>query len=201
MRSHLPKVSEMTPTGDPSIFEHGGRRYHVPGSFPQKLVYFLLGCLTLLVGLWFCWDPLGRLLFGERAEARVVRIVKVTPGAGDEIIRYRCKFSDEHDRSVTFQHYVQVMLGGSERTLRLGVDSRVKPYANVNDTLDIVFYKKDIFAFVPWSGRTWGFGVLYAIIGLVFFGFGLPMLLAVGKPIEIDPEAHDKPGGEDPPTR
>jgi hypothetical protein len=185
------KVSEMSPTDDPSIFEYEGRFYHVPGSFGPKLAYLLLGVAVLIVGIWFAWEPASRVLFGHTASARVVRIVKITPGAEDQVIRYRREFKNENDRSVTFQHWVEVQDRGERRILRLSVDSRVKPYANVNDRVTVSFSKGDTFAFETWQARTWGVAILYAFVGFVFVCLGLPMLLAVGKPIEIDPEAKE----------
>lgn len=182
-------LSQMSPTDDPSIFEHEGSLYHVPGGFGIKLAYVLMGFLLLALGVWFCWEPAGRLLFGQSAEARVIKIVKVTPGMEDITFRYRHEFPGERDRSISFQHFVSVPTAQGEKTLRLGVDSRVKPYANVNDRMRVAFFPNDTYAFNVWQIRSWGIGILYAVIGLAFVGMGIPMLVAVGKPILIDPEA------------
>ena len=184
-----PDRNAMTPTDDPSIFTHEGKRYHIPGSRTQKLAYLIGGVICLLLGLWFGWDAIGRVLFGQTSEARVVRIVKVVPGAESATYRYRRVFTPERDRSITFQHFVEVTDGTEKRVLHLAVDSRVEPYANVNDRLKVSYYPKDVYAIVPDQARTWGIAALYGVIGLASFAMGLPMFLAVGKPIEIDPEA------------
>jgi hypothetical protein len=193
MKPTVPARAAMSPTEDPSIFTHEGKRYHIPGSRPQKIAYVFGGLLCLTLGIWFSWDALGRLLLGQTSEARVVRIVKVVPGAENTTFRYRRALLPERDRSITFQHYVEVTDGVEKRVLRLGVDSRVQPYANVNDRLTVCYYPNDSYAFVPAQARTWGIGALYGVIGLAFVAMGLPMLLAVGKPIEIDPEAQPAP--------
>ena len=177
------------PTDDPSIFEEGGRRFHVPGSFTLKAIFLAFGLGVFSIGLLFLWDPVGRLLFGQTASARVVAIVKKTPGTGDVTYRYRRQFPRERDRSITFQHFVSVRHNGEQRILRLGVDSRVEPYANINDRITICFYPEDDYAFAKYHLRSYGMGVLYFAVGLAFVGSGIPMLLAVGRPIEIDPEA------------
>ncbi len=183
-----PKRRDLIPTDDPSIFTSEGRLYHVPRSFAIKLAYLLLGLAVMALGLWFLKDPALAVWLGSVGEGRVVRIVKSIPGAEDQTIRYRRNFPEERDRSITFRHFVEVRENGSPRVLRLGVDSRVKPYANINDRLQVCHIPGAEVAFQVWHIRTWGIGILYAVIGLAFLGMGIPMLLAVGKPIAIDPD-------------
>lgn len=186
-----PNLSNMGPTRDPSIFEHEGTLYHIPGSYGVKLAYLIVGCCVLGIGLWFAWEPASRVMFGVTTEARVVRIVKVTPGGEDKVIRYRLEFANERDRSVSFQHFVEVDSKGERKVMQLGVNSRVKPYANINDRLTVSFYPRGGYAFETWAARTWGIAILYIANGLIFVGLGVPMFLAVGRPIEIDPEAKE----------
>ncbi len=190
------KVSDMTPTEDPSIFEYKGTLYHVPRSLPVKILNLLTGLLILGFGFSFLWEPGGRFLFGNTAEGRVVRVVKSIPGKEDISYRYRREYEPERDRAITFKHFVEVLRGGETRVMQIGVNSRVSPVLNVNDRVRVSFYDDDEYAYETWALRSWGIGILYIIVGLSFAGFGLPMLLAVGKPIEIDPEA-PAPGKED----
>jgi len=180
--------------GDPSIFEKDGSYYHKPRSFWLKLLYLIAGFGVLSVGINDLWGPAGRAFYGLSGDARVVRIEKVIPGAKTEVYRYRRDFADERDRSITFQHYVAVEENGQERVMRLGVDSRVKPYANVNDVIEVAYYEDDAFAFAKWHARSWGMGIFYAVIGFSFVATGVPMLFAVGRPILIDPESEEPPG-------
>lgn len=184
-----PKRKDLIPTEDPSIFTCEGRLYHVPRSFGMKLAYLIVGAAVFALGLWFLKDPALAVLLGSVGEGRIVRIVKTVPGAEDQTIRHRRTFTDERDRSITFRHYVEVRENGSPRVLRLSVDSRVKPYANINDRLQVCHRPGRDIAFQAWHIRTWGIGILYAVVGTTFLGIGIPMLLAVGKPILIDPDA------------
>lgn len=184
-----PKREDLIPTEDPSIFTCEGRLYHVPRSFRMKLAYVLVGAGVFALGLWFLKDPALAVLLGSAGEGRIVRIVKSVPGAEDQTIRHRRTFTEERDRSITFRHFVEVRENGSPRVLRLSVDSRVKPYANINDRLQVCSRPGGEIAFQAWHIRTWGIGILYAVVGLAFLGMGIPMLLAVGKPILIDPDA------------
>jgi hypothetical protein len=183
--------SNMTPTGDPSIFEHEGKLYHIPGSYAVKLAYLIVGIGVLGIGLGFAWPPASRILFGITTKAQVTRIVQITPGAEARVFYYRHEFPHEHDRSVMFQHFVEVENNGERKVMQLGVDSRVAPYANINDRLTVSFRPGDRYAIETWATRTWGVAILYLSIGLIFSGLGIPMFLAVGRPIEIDPEAKD----------
>lgn len=195
-----PELKDLQPTDDPSIFTKGDKRYHVPRTPAVKIATIIMGILITLFAIFFARDPLGRMLFGETAEARIVRIVKHIPGGEDEVYRYRREFEDERDRSISFQHYAQVNHNGDQLVFRLGVDSRVKPYVNVNDRLTISFYPDDEIAFAVYHLRSWGMALLYGVIGLIYIAMGIPMLLAVGKPIEIDPEAPVEkvnPGGSE----
>ena len=191
-----PKPEDLIPTEDPSIFTCEGRLYHVPRSFRMKLAYLLVGVGVFCLGLWFLKDPALAVLLGSVGEGRVVRIVKTVPGAEDQTVRHRRTFTDERDRSITFRHFVEVRENGSPRVLRLSVDSRVKPYANINDRLQVCSRPGGDIAFQVWHIRTWGIGILYAVIGITFLGMGIPMLLAVGKPILIDPDAPAQPPAE-----
>ncbi len=184
-----PKREDLIPTDDPSIFSYEGRLYHVPRSFRMKLAYLLFGAAVLALGVWFLKDPALAALVGSIDEGRIVRIVKAVPGGEDQTVRHRRNFHEERDRSITFRHFVEVRENGLPRALRLSVDSRVKPYANINDRFQVSHRPGAEIAFQVWHIRTWGIGILYVVIGIAFLGMGIPMLLAVGKPILIDPDA------------
>lgn len=174
---------------DPSIHEVDGEFYHRPSGFWVKLIYLLAGLAVLGAGISFLWEPAGRIFFGNQAEGRIVRIEVDVPGGENRVYRYRREYEEERDRAITFRHYVSVPWEGRDRVMRLGVDSRVEPYANVNDLIDVSFYDEDEYAYATWHARSWGIGALYTVVGLCFVGTGIPMLLAVGRPIKLDPEA------------
>jgi hypothetical protein len=161
---------------------------YVPGWFWPKLAFFLFALLVFTFGVVLLWPPMSRLLVGEVERGRIVRLVVTQPGAEDQIYRYRREF-DEQGQAVIFQHYIAVEReDGTQQIMRMGVDSRKLPYANVNDEVKVAFFKGDDYAFGVHHHRTWAFGAAYTVVGLVFLVCGIPMLLAVGKPIEVDPE-------------
>ncbi|MCD8481196.1 MAG: DUF3592 domain-containing protein [Verrucomicrobia bacterium] len=164
---------------------------YTPGYLPQKWAYFAFGILVFMFSAWLIWEPLGRLLFGEKAEARVREIIRVEPGEPDQSFLYRRTFEEETNLRVTFQHYVTIPIDGTSVRFRLGVDSRRRPYVNVNDRVTVVYYANDPgrIAYVPGHARTWGMATLYFMVGLCFVATAIPMLLTARKPIIIDPEA------------
>lgn len=168
---------------------------YTPGYLPHKWAYFAFGMLVFAFSAWLIWEPLGRMLFGERAEARVREIVRVEPGEADQSFLYRRIYEQETNMAVTFRHYVTVQVDGNPVRFRLGVDSRRRPYLNVNDRVTVVYYANDPrrIAYAPGHARTWGMAALYFMVGVCFVATGIPMILTARRPIEIDPEAPPPP--------
>lgn len=166
-------------------------RTYTPGYVLQKWVYLGFGCLVFAFAFWMIWEPLGRLVLGERAEARVREIVRVEPGEADQSFLYRRTYTQETNMAVTFQHYVIVQIDGNPIRFRLGVDSRRRPYVNVNDRVSVVYFPDDPrrIAYAPGHARTWGMATLYMVVGICFLATGIPMLLTARRAIIVDPEA------------
>ncbi|MGF1448577.1 MAG: hypothetical protein ACFB20_04085 [Opitutales bacterium] len=186
-------MSKNYPNFDGRVYgkEPGEPDYHIPGSFPQKVLFVLFALGLTAVGAWIMWAPLARWVGGETSEARVVRIVRSEPGKDDEVIRYK-KEIKEQAYTVTFQHFVAVQNeDGTEHIMRLGVDSAKKPYVSVNDALTVVHYPEDEVAFELASQRTWAFGVGYVSVGGILCMLSINSLLMVGRKIAIDPESDE----------
>lgn len=162
---------------------------YTPGWVVAKVLYLAFGLLLTGYGLILIWQPLGRLVFGEVVTAPVTQIVRVEPGIGEQVFAYRRTYSPEVNMAVTFQHYVSVPLDKRTVLLRLGVDSRKIPYANVNDRLRVAYYPQDTrrLAWVVTDPRSWGIPVLLLAVATAFIATGIPMLLAARRPIRIDP--------------
>lgn len=169
----------------------GGPMTYTPGFLLPKWLYLCFGLLVFAFAAWMIWDPLGRLLFGDSAMARVREVVRIEPGQPDQAFRYRRNFEPETNMTVRFQHYVSLQLNGTPVQFRLGVDSRKLPYANVNDRIRVVFHPDDPsrIAYAPGQARTWGMAVLYLVVSICFLSTGIPMLVSARRPVVIDPEA------------
>lgn len=162
---------------------------YVPGHLIPKLAFLTASLLILAIGLGYLRHPLQRMLHGERATARVVRIIQTQPGLPDLTYSYRRDFPELRDRSITFQHWVAVDDGnGHERLMRLGVDSRSKPQLNINDETQVVFFPGDSIAFELYEVRSWAVGSLFAFIGLVGATMAAFLVATAHRPIPIDPE-------------
>ncbi|MDV7400556.1 hypothetical protein RZS08_54575, partial [Arthrospira platensis SPKY1] len=95
---------------------------YTPGYLPHKWAYFAFGMLVFGFSIWLMWEPFGRMVFGESAEARVREIVRVEPGEPDQSFLYRRIYERETNVAVTFRHYVTVQIDGNPVRFRLGVD-------------------------------------------------------------------------------
>jgi hypothetical protein len=166
---------------------------YVPGDLVPKLVFLVLSLLLFGVGVVFVWEPLGRLLTGKTELARVAEIRVIEPGQPEIVYKYRRAYPPESNLAVTFQHYVSVSIDGQPVLYRISVDSRKAPMPdlNVNDLVNVTYDPKDKhrLAFAYTQERTWGLGGLIVGLGLLMLSTAIPMLLATGKPIAIDPDA------------
>ncbi len=186
-------MNENRPNHDGRVFgtEPGEPDYHIPGSFPQKVLFVVFALAITALGAWMIWAPLTRLVLGETSEGRVVRIVRTEPGVEDEVIRYK-KDVPEQDYTVVFQHYVAVQRDdGTEHVMRLGVDAAKMPYAAVTDTMTVLHFPDGEVAFGAYQHRTWAFGAGYLSVGLVLSMLSINSLIMVGRKIPIDPESEE----------
>lgn len=183
-------MTDPRPNYDGRIFGEAGQPdYFMVGFFWPKLGFAVFAGLLCLMGLWLLYAPMAAWVLGKKEEARVSRIVRVSPGEPERVIRMRRAFEEE-GYSVVFRHYVEVVLE-NETTweMRMAVDSRRKPYASVNDTFYVVFHPGETIAFGLFHHRTWGFGLGFLGAGLTLLCIAIYLLLWVGKPVFIDPES------------
>jgi len=175
--------------------EREGERYFIPANRLPKLIYLLLACVILGLGCWLNGEILIRLAFGETTEARVSEIRVDAPGKPERSYKYRRPWKDEGEYRKIFSHYVDVIIDGQPVPYRISVDSRRIPieFLNVNDRVDVTFFPDDErrVAFAYKQVRTWGMAILFMALGGTMLATALPMYLAVGKPLRIDPEAEE----------
>jgi hypothetical protein len=169
---------------------HGEPDYFVVGHFWPKLGFFIFSVVFLSVGLWELWAPLTRTLFGEIDEARVVRIVRQSPGEADELIRIRREIKEgDYPYDTIFRHFVEVQdAAGTLHSFELAVASRQRPYALVNERVRVAYFKGDSHAFGILQHRTWAFGCALVMMGATFVPLAWFLLRMVGQRIIIDPE-------------
>ena len=165
---------------------------YVPGNLVPKVIYLVLSGIVFGIGAWYAWEPLSRMLWGETTSARVAEIRIVTPGEPEQVYRYRRPYRDTRNFHTSFQHYVVIPIDGMPVLHRISVDSRFRPADgyNVNDRISVVYFPDDErrLAFAHLNPRTWGAAGLFLALGATMLATSIPMLLAVGKPITIDPE-------------
>jgi hypothetical protein len=177
---------------DPTIRQNAGGDWEYFPNHPVLKTFFLVFSLALLVlGGWLIEPPLSRWLTGQTSTARVVEILREEPGKEPERIRYR-KEIHEGNHLTTFTYTVAVPRSeGGRDSFIMAVGSRRAPYANVNDEFRIIYFAEDNHAYGLLHHRTWAFGVGFLFIGGLLTLCAVPTLLAVGKPILIDPEGPD----------
>jgi len=161
---------------------------YIPRGLGGKLVFFLFSVGLTALGVWMLWDPAQSYFVGERGEGRVTRIVRSEPGEPDQVIRVRRKF-DEAGHTVHYTYYVEVLDDeGRPHVMKMGVNSQNLPYAQYNDTFEVIYMPGGEIAYGLWHHRTWAFGLALGSVGLILIMLSTYLLWHVGKPIEIDPE-------------
>lgn len=176
--------------------------FHTPGDRFPKLIYLIFGGVVFALGLWLTGEIVLRLAFGETANARVSEIRVKAPAEPERSYKYRRPWVDNGDYRVVFSHYVDLQIDGQTEAYRISVDSRRIPIEslNVNDRIDVSYFPGDPHkvAYAHKMVRTWGIAVMVLVLGGTMLTTGIPMFLAVGKPIKIDPEADDPIEENDP---
>ena len=168
--------------GQPDVF--------VAKDFWRKVAYVVFSFAILLVGVWEIWGPLSRVFLGEIGEARVVRIVRESPGEPAEIIRIRREIKEgDYSFDTLFRYYVEVVdQDGNPQIFEMAVASRQTPYALVNENFRVAYFKGGDYAYGIWHHRTWAMGAALIMMGFTFVPLSIYLLRMVGKPIPIDPE-------------
>lgn len=175
------------------IRNEGDGQVFIPGHFVPKAIYLGLSLIVFAIAVWFAWEPLSRMWFGETTTARVSEIHVNEPGQPKRIHRYRIAYEPHKNFRVTYEHYVTINIDGRPELFRISADARRKPPDGlfVNDRVEVAYFPDDParLAFAYGQIRTWGAAALFGALGLSMLATSIPLLWAVGKPIAIDPEA------------
>jgi hypothetical protein len=169
---------------------------YIPGYANQKRAMLLGGLLVMAVGCWQLWVPLRLVLFGTRATAEVVRLVKEKTGVAPVVVTddaHLLAQLEPRDRSFVFWNEFRfIAADGSVHEFRSGIGSQLKPLYSLTDadglpTTEVVYYDRarPDQVVLPLSISTW-----LAPGVLLLFGFGGAIIAAVllywaDKPIEL----------------
>jgi hypothetical protein len=169
---------------------------YTPGYVAHKRAMFFAGLLLAAFGAFELRTPLRLTLFGGRAKAEAVRVVKEKPGlppivmTNDAQVRAQL---EPHDRTFVFWNDFQfVATGGKLISVRAGVGSQLKPLYSVTDadglpTTDLIFYDpaNPEQAIFPLIISTWLAPMVLLLVGLITAIIGATLLYWARKPIEV----------------
>lgn len=163
---------------------------HIARDFWRKVAFLLFSTVLLVIGIWETWGPASRVIFGKTHEARVVRLIRKSPGEAEQAIRIRRQIEEgDYAYETRFRHFVEVFdEEGNPAILEMAVASRQTPYALVNDTFTVVHFADGDYAYGLWHHRTWAIGLTFLLMGLTFVPLSAYLLYLVGRPVVIDPE-------------
>lgn len=181
---------------------------YVPGYLGAKRTMVALGVLIFLLGLSQLWTPLGLVIFGARAQAEAIRVVKEKPGQPPLILMDDVQLAaqaEPHDRSYVFWNEFRFHLpSGRVVELRAKVGAHVKPLYPLTDadglpTTDWVCYDPAApeRATFPLIISIWLAPGVLIFAGLACAIIGAVLLYWADKPIVL-PQLGNSAGSEDP---
>ena len=196
----------MNPSSIPAVSSQPAQ--YIPGYVGAKRAMAGTGVLIFLIGLFQLWTPLGLVMFGQRAQAEAVRVVKEKPGQAPLVLTDDVQVSaqgEPHDRTYIFWNEFRFHTqDGHAIEVRADVGAHVKPLYSLTDadglpTTDWVCYdpaqpERAIFPLI--------IGIWLAPCVLIFAGLscaiiGSVLLYWATKPIAL-PQLGDTGGNGDP---
>ena len=174
---------------------------YTPGYLWPKRLVIVWGATLLIFGLWQLETPLRLLVFGTRATAEVVDVVKTKPGLPDLVLHTDAQLQaalEARDRSYIFWDEFRFQAAdGRSFVVRAPAGSLLKPPYPLLDedglpTTDIVWYNAahpEITTF-PRVISVWFAPGALLFIGLLAMLIGSVLLYWADKPIAL-PHLHD----------
>jgi len=169
---------------------------YIPGYLGAKRAMVGTGVLIFLIGLFQLWTPLGLVIFGERAQAEAVRVVKEKPGQTPLVltddVQLRAQ-EEPHDRTYIFWNEFRFHAqNGNVVELRASVGAHVKPLYSLTDadglpTTDWVCYDpaQPERAILPLITSIWLAPSVLIFAGLSCAIIGSVLLYWANKPIVL----------------
>jgi hypothetical protein len=171
--------------------------HYIPGYVGAKRAMAGAGVLMFLIGLFQLWTPLGLVIFGERAQAEAVRVVKEERGQASLVLTDDVQVGaqgEPHDRTYIFWNEFRFHTQSSGRMieLRASVGAHVKPLYSLTDadglpTTDWVCYDpaRPECAIFPLIISIWLAPCVLIFAGLSCAIIGLVLLRWANKPIAL----------------
>lgn len=170
--------------------------HYIPGYIGAKRLMVGAGILIFLVGAFQLWTPLRVVIFGARAQAEAIRVVKEKNGQPPLVMTDDVQViaqSEPHDRTYVFWNEFRFRAqSGRVIELRANVGSHVKPLYSLTDTdglptTDWVYYdpaqpERGIF---PLIISIWLAPGVLVFAGLSCAIVGSVLLYWANKPIEL----------------
>jgi hypothetical protein len=169
---------------------------YTPGLARRKALMILFGVALFAEGSWQIARPVELMLFGERARAEAVDVVKTKQGLPDLVLRSDADIQahvEASDRSYVFWNEFRFSTAdGHEVIARAPVGSQLKPLYPLLDedglpTTDLIFYDArhpDDVVF-PWIISTWFAAGVLILIGLLAMIVGSILFYWANRPIEL----------------
>jgi hypothetical protein len=182
-------------TSDPTAANFSPGTY-TPGNSKRKLFMVFYGLLLVILGMTQLWEPLRLLVFGQRAEAEVIDVIKTKEGLPDLILSNDLQLQNNlepNDRSYVFWNEFQFHAAdGRVVNVRATVGGQLKPLYTLLDTdglptTDLVCYDPahpETVVF-PLIISTWFAPGMLVIIGLAVMIIGSVLYYWANKPIEL----------------
>jgi hypothetical protein len=169
---------------------------YIPGYTLAKKGMVFAGLVVFVLGFVQLWTPLRLTLFGLRAKAEVIRVVKEKPGLSSRVLMDSVAVHaqlEPRDRSYLFWNEFRFLTEqGKAVEVRANVGSQLKPLYPLIDadglpTADVVCYDsaKPERAIFPLIIGTWLAPGLLILAGLGAMIIGVFLLYWANKPIEL----------------
>ncbi len=169
---------------------------YTPGYSKLKALMVVWGLLLFGLGLWQLAGPMGLLLFGTRAEAEAVSVIKTKTGLPDITLKDDLQIQanlEPRDRSYVFwNEFIIHTKDNKDVTVRAPVGSQGGPLYPLLDsdglpTTDLVCYDPghpDKVVFL-WIISTWFIPGMLTFVGLVGILIGSTLFYWSSRPIEL----------------
>ena len=180
-----------------STTQSTGKRpgFYTPGYSKFKALMVVWGLILFGFGLWQLAGPLKLLIFGARAEAEAVSVIKTKTGLPDVVLKDDLQIQanlEPRDRSYVFWNEFDFRTKDDrEISVRAPVGSQGGPLYPLLDsdglpTNDLVYYdptnpSKVVF---PWIVSTWFIPGMLTLIGLIGMLIGSTLFYWSSRPIE-----------------
>ncbi|MFP4223627.1 MAG: DUF3592 domain-containing protein [Phycisphaeraceae bacterium] len=156
-----------------------------------KIASAVIGLVIMGVGIAWLWEPVGLMVFGEAAEARVAFIEQRKPGQDTVVLTTKKELSEAEDftRNASFIYFVRFDTGAGETVeAPLNYAQVLRPTYSIGDHLWVQYDpdepREDVIDVKALA--TWAFGGFFFGIGAIITVVQSIILYYARTPIELD---------------